>query len=73
MFEDNKKNSKGTWNIINNLINKKNKKNYNEYISSSKESNFEIVKKFNIILGNIGKNIANLIEQPYNINIYDTL
>ena len=73
MFEDNIKNSKGTWNIINNLIIKKKKKNNIEYISSSKESNFEIAKKCNITLGNIGKKLANLIERPDNINIYDTL
>ena len=49
MFEDNKKNSKVTWNIINNLIYKKNKKKNNENISSNKESNFEIAKKKSIL------------------------
>ena len=75
-FSINIHNSKGTWKLIKNIINKSND-NKNNYVCKNNDSRCSIANKFNDIFSNVGNNLAKLIINPtispINTSIHDTL
>ena len=72
-FSINIHNSKGTWKLIKNIINKSNN-NKNNYVCKNNDSSFSIANTFNDIFSNVGNNLAKLIIKPnINTSIHDTL
>ena len=66
-------NSKGTWKLIKNIINKSND-NKNNYVCKNNDSIFSIANKCNDIFSNLGNNVSKLIINPnINTSMYDTL
>ena len=51
-------NSKGTWKLIKNIINKSNH-NKNNHVCKNNDSSFSIANKFNDIFGNVDNNLEN--------------
>ena len=78
LINENKSNIRGTWRILNQLINRKN--NITEYPDEfcsedhvKVKGDKNIATKFNDFFVNVGPNLASKIEPPENINIFNYL